>query len=312
MRYITHINYFSNAATLFGLRGLTIFLGVFLALSGQSFAQGTIFGEVKNSNLSSPANGEITFFGFLHDSDEEIKIDLSDGSGYDQGNWFDDFQNYLTESSGGPYDYYFYNTSNGEGLHFEGIMPNNSFQREDVGLESIVWPSLVTGINSQYLSDTSVELSWDYTPRLVFHIYRRHGSSNGSFFRVDDSLGDLTSSGIEDSAFLDAGLLSGQEYDYLIIARNSSGLFSPRSTIHRAIQSSGCCLVAGDADHGGAVTIGDAVFIVKYIFEDGPVPPCLDEADSNGDNSLTIGDAVVIANYIFRDGAEPVCGTTGG
>ena len=288
-----------------------IFLSVFLSLSGESLAQGTIFGEVKNSNLSSPANGEITFFGFLHDSDEEIKIDLSDGSGYDQGNWFDDFQNYLSESSGGAYDYYFYNTSNGEGLHLEGIMPDNSFQREDVSLVSVVWPSLVTEINSQYLSDTSLELSWKYTLGLVFHIYRRPGSSNGSFFRIDDSLGDLTTSGIDDSAFLDPGLLIGQEYDYLIIARNSSGLFSPRSTIHSAIRNSVCCLVAGDADHGGDVNIGDAVFIVNYIFKDGAAPPCVDEADANGDNSLSIGDAVWLAYYIFKDGAEPVCGSTG-
>ena len=29
--------------------------------------------------------------------------------GYDAGNWFDDFQNYLTEAPGNPYDYHFFN-----------------------------------------------------------------------------------------------------------------------------------------------------------------------------------------------------------
>jgi hypothetical protein len=88
---------------------------VMLAISSPAWAQGSIFGTVTNSDVSTPANGEISFFGFLDDTDEEIRIETSDGAGYDAGNWFDDFQNYLTEAPGNPYDYYFYNIANGEG-----------------------------------------------------------------------------------------------------------------------------------------------------------------------------------------------------
>ncbi|MCH9030954.1 MAG: M6 family metalloprotease domain-containing protein [candidate division Zixibacteria bacterium] len=72
-----------------------------------------------------------------------------------------------------------------------------------------------------------------------------------------------------------------------------------------------CCSVAGDVDGGSEVDIGDAIFIVKYIFQDGNAPPCLDQADADGNNSNDIGDAIFIVKYIFQDGADPVCGTTG-
>ena len=94
-------------------------LGLALALlvitSSSAFAQGSIFGTVQNSDLSTPANGEIGFYGFLDNTDGELRIETSIGAGFDNGNWFDDFQNYLTEAPGNPYDYIFFNTTNGEG-----------------------------------------------------------------------------------------------------------------------------------------------------------------------------------------------------
>lgn len=73
-----------------------------------------------------------------------------------------------------------------------------------------------------------------------------------------------------------------------------------------------CCAAAGDADGGGDVNIGDAIFIVKYIFTDGDVPPCLDQADADGGNDVNIGDAIYIVKFIFQDGEPLACGTTGG
>lgn len=76
----------------------------------------------------------------------------------------------------------------------------------------------------------------------------------------------------------------------------------------------GCCFLAGDAgdaDGGGEANIGDAVFLVKYIFENGQQPFCFDQADADGGNEVNIGDAVYIVKYVFENGPEPICGTTG-
>ena len=66
---------------------------------------------------------------------------------------------------------------------------------------------------------------------------------------------------------------------------------------------------AGDADGGGDPNIGDATFLVKYIFQNGDAPPCDDAADA--DDDINIGDATYIVKFIFQDGKFPVCGTTG-
>ncbi|MCH9031941.1 MAG: hypothetical protein IIB00_06740 [candidate division Zixibacteria bacterium] len=68
-----------------------------------------------------------------------------------------------------------------------------------------------------------------------------------------------------------------------------------------------CCEVPGDASHSSLVTIHDAVFLERYIFQDGATPQCLTEADADGGGDINIGDAVFLIRYIFQDGAAPSC-----
>ena len=67
--------------------------------------------------------------------------------------------------------------------------------------------------------------------------------------------------------------------------------------------------LAGDADDGGDVNIGDAIFIVKYAFVEGaPAPPCCGQADADGGGDVNIGDAIYIVKFAFEIGAPPpVC-----
>ncbi len=66
--------------------------------------------------------------------------------------------------------------------------------------------------------------------------------------------------------------------------------------------------LAGDANGDGQCNIGDAIFIVNYVFKGGPPPEPLDAGDANGDCNVNIGDAVYLINYIFNGGLAPVCG----
>ncbi len=69
-----------------------------------------------------------------------------------------------------------------------------------------------------------------------------------------------------------------------------------------------CCDVPGDANNDGKVNVGDAVYIIGYVFRGGPEPPCLQEGDANGDVKINVGDAVYIIGYVFRGGPVPICG----
>jgi len=66
-------------------------------------------------------------------------------------------------------------------------------------------------------------------------------------------------------------------------------------------------LVDGDANGDGVVNLGDAVFIVNYVFKGGDAPDPYEAADSNCDLSVNVGDAVYLVNYLFKGGPAPGC-----
>jgi hypothetical protein len=66
----------------------------------------------------------------------------------------------------------------------------------------------------------------------------------------------------------------------------------------------------GDANGDDQVNVGDAVFLISYIFKGGPGPDPLCAGDANGDGDVNVGDAVFLINYVFKGGmppAEPCC-----
>lgn len=63
----------------------------------------------------------------------------------------------------------------------------------------------------------------------------------------------------------------------------------------------------GDANGDHIVDVGDAVFLISYIFREGLAPASYKSADANYDGMVNIGDVVVIVAYIFRGGMAPTC-----
>ncbi|MCP4568202.1 MAG: hypothetical protein GY841_11550, partial [FCB group bacterium] len=69
-----------------------------------------------------------------------------------------------------------------------------------------------------------------------------------------------------------------------------------------------CCNLPGDANDDAAINVGDAVWMINYVFKGGDAPTCLDEGDANADCALNVGDAVFLINYVFKSGPTPLCG----
>jgi hypothetical protein len=63
----------------------------------------------------------------------------------------------------------------------------------------------------------------------------------------------------------------------------------------------------GDANGNGELNIEDVVFLINYLFMDGPPPPAVRAGDANCDGVVDIGDAVYLINYLFIGGPPP-CG----
>jgi len=65
--------------------------------------------------------------------------------------------------------------------------------------------------------------------------------------------------------------------------------------------------ICGDVNADAQVNVGDAVYLINYIFKGGPEPiPELCQGDANGDGQVNVGDAVYLINYVFKGGSAPV------
>jgi photosystem II stability/assembly factor-like uncharacterized protein len=64
--------------------------------------------------------------------------------------------------------------------------------------------------------------------------------------------------------------------------------------------------ICGDANGDGNVNVGDAVFLISYVFKGGPAPDPVCVGDANGDGGVNVGDAVYLIAYVFKGGPPPV------
>jgi uncharacterized Ntn-hydrolase superfamily protein len=63
----------------------------------------------------------------------------------------------------------------------------------------------------------------------------------------------------------------------------------------------------GDANADGSANVGDAVYMIAYIFSGGPPPWPIDAGDANCDGGNNVGDAVYLISYVFNSGPAPCC-----
>ena len=72
----------------------------------------------------------------------------------------------------------------------------------------------------------------------------------------------------------------------------------------------GSAYMRGDANDDGSITLADAIYVARYLFEMGPMPqPDVNTGDANCSGRVDLLDIVYLVNHLMRGGPEPRCPT---
>jgi hypothetical protein len=76
----------------------------------------------------------------------------------------------------------------------------------------------------------------------------------------------------------------------------------------RSAKSSSLAWIFGDANGDEKPDMADLVFLVNYVFKEGPAPFPLGSGDPNNDCRVDVFDIVYMLKYFFRGGPAPLKG----
>jgi hypothetical protein len=67
-----------------------------------------------------------------------------------------------------------------------------------------------------------------------------------------------------------------------------------------------CCQgITGNVDGIGEINVSDLSYLVFYLYQGGPPPPCPEETDVDVDGSINVADLTYLVDYLFFEGPAP-------
>jgi len=64
----------------------------------------------------------------------------------------------------------------------------------------------------------------------------------------------------------------------------------------------------GDANGDGVIDGGDIVYLLNFLFRDGPAPDPVQAGDTNCTcGEISAADVILLINYLYRGGPPPDC-----
>lgn len=160
--------------------------------------------------------------------------------------------------------------------------------------------------------DESLTVVWNSSPEIDikgYKLYYDTDSSEPPYEGVASIYGVPSSADVgNDTMYTLTGLFNDTMYYITVTAYDVSGNESGFSPVTTVVPT--CCQGrrGSIASSDDAVDISDLVYLIDYMFRDGPEPACLQEANVNGDASAIpdISDLIYLIDYMFLGGPAPM------
>ncbi len=121
------------------------------------------------------------------------------------------------------------------------------------------------------------------------------------FFTDGIGYPDTTEDGFEIPVSLEGGPVVRGQYVRVEVFSNQSGFLVVSLAEVQVFKVDGVPFQRGNVNGDSHVDISDAIFMLCYIFLDGPSPACADAGDANDDGALDIADVNALLSYLFQN-----------
>jgi hypothetical protein len=108
-------------------------------------------------------------------------------------------------------------------------------------------------------------------------------------------------------------ILIDEEYNRYIIAYNAGHDITQRwkrRTYLAVASRPPVPWLCGDVDGNEVVNVSDIVYLISFVFGDGPAPDPMEAGDVDCNTFVNVSDIVYLISFVFGDGYDP-CDTNG-
>jgi len=198
-------------------------------------------------------------------------------------------------------------------VHAANTLPTSEFRVpvEYAGVINLVYDSFSTeGCRTDYF-ELQEQINWAPQKLMTFRLLSSLNfgapsleAGSGPILKIYFSVSGTPTAGQSTDLVLDG-------YSPLYMPRFTTNLieFEPWTFDGLAISPNCCSGIRGNinGDPLEQIDVSDLVYLVAYMFTQGPEPPCFKEANVDGDifEEITIGDLVWLVDYMFNQGTDP-------
>lgn len=153
----------------------------------------------------------------------------------------------------------------------------------------------ITNVASQIVCANEAKITWNTNvPATSEVLYRSAGDS------VYKSVSDTTLA-TSHSVIVDRILTTDTCY-YITISVDTSGNIA--SFLEKSFKLQ---YVVGDVTGNGIIDLGDMVYLISFLYKNGPAPNPLAAGDATCNGVVDLGDLVYLISYQYRGGPPPSC-----